>query len=69
MSESAFAYVHVHKGHDGDWYYTATYRNGEPGPRSEGYSGGFEAACEAARRDFPGVELHIDDDVTGAPEE
>jgi hypothetical protein len=59
VSDSEFARIDVREGSDGDGYYTAVYRNGEPGPRSEGYAGGVRAAMAAAERDFPGVPINV----------
>lgn len=47
-----FAEVVCILGEDGQGYYTMRYRNGERGPRSEGYAEGLDAAVEAAQRDF-----------------
>jgi hypothetical protein len=71
--QSAIDHVVVKLGDDGDGYYTAMYANGEPGPRSEGYSGddrlvgedarrrsALEAAKAAAIRDFPALAAEPD---------
>lgn len=67
MADSAFRYVDVYEGSDGLAYYTTVYRNGEKGPRSEGYEGGLNAAIDAANRDFPGVTIRVTQ--TGEPKE
>lgn len=64
--ESAITYVRVFIGDDEQGYYTAMYANHEDGPRSEAYEGATPAiakrnAAAAARRDFPGVPLQIED--------
>lgn len=63
--ESGFELIRITLGTDGDAYYTAVYRNGEPGPRSEGYRGrstddALRRAFEAARRDFPRLRIEVD---------
>jgi hypothetical protein len=67
VSESAIEKVKLMVGKSGEAFYTATYRNGEPGPRSEGYRGAtpqaaLRAAREAAERDFPGIPVVLVDD-------
>lgn len=56
---SPFDRVVVYAGDDGLGYYTAVYRNGEKGARSEGYST-MAGAHAAAVRDFPGVRVEVE---------
>lgn len=70
-AESAITGVRIGVGDDGLGYYTATYANGEPGPRSEGYGHegqseqeALRAAEAAAQRDFPWIDpVHFRFDV------
>lgn len=70
--ETAFAKILVFPGEDGLGYYVALYRNGERGPRSEGYgrsdhavAENLHAACKAAHRDFPDIDLEVRVDDPG----